>query len=299
MKRTDFLLRTLLFVPGHNQKLIESAAASEADALVFDLEDSVLPVERKDDAREMLKHIFLAKKISSKPLFVRVNDIESGFLIKDLQGLTMEGVSGFLYPKAKIASDIFFIDKLLEAIEYEKGFEHGKFKIIPIIETSAAVLNAQDICKASDRVIALAFGSADFLTDLNGQLDPERKSLQTPRALISLAARANGVLPIDTSFNDVHDLEGLEFNLKIAKNLGFEGMSVLHPKQIELAHRYFSPSEEEIEDALELLRMNESALAESKGVAIKHGRFIGPPLIEAANKLLNKADLINKKGMQL
>jgi len=299
MKTNNFLLRTLLFVPGHNEKLIESAAKSLADALVFDLEDSVLPVEKKEDARNLIHDKVESNIFKHDQLFVRVNDTESGFLLKDLYKLTIKGITGFLYPKAKIASDIFFIDKLLESIEYEKGFEHGHFKIIPIIETSAAVLNAQDICKASKRVIALAFGSADFLTDLKGQLDDERVSLQAPRTLIALAARANNVLPIDTSFNNVHDLEGLEFNLKIAKKLGFEGMSVLHPKQIELAHKYFSPSEEELIDAHELLSLNEQALAESKGVAIRDGKFIGPPLIEAANYIITKSKLINLKTQKL
>lgn len=295
MKTNSFLLRTLLFVPGHNEKLIDSAAKSTADALVFDLEDSVMPVEKKEEARNLISEKISSNSFKHDQLFVRVNDIESGYLLKDLYKLTIKGVTGFLYPKARIASDIFFIDKLLETIEYEKGFEHGCFKIIPIVETSAAVLNAQEICKASRRVIALAFGSADFLTDLKGQLDDERVSLQAPRALIALAARANNVLPIDTSFNNVHDLDGLEYNLKIAKNLGFEGMSVLHPKQIELAHKYFSPSESELADAHELIRINALALAESKGVAIREGKFIGPPLIDAANYIISKAELIQNK----
>lgn len=295
MKNNNYLLRTLLFVPGHNDKLIDSASRSEADAIVFDLEDSVLPFERKQDARENVKTKIL-NGFNHSQIFIRVNDIESGILIKDLHTLTLDKVAGFLYPKTKNGEDIFFIDRLLEAIEYEKGYEIGKFKIIPIIEGSAAVLNGQEICQSSKRVVALAFGSADFITDLRGILDDERESLFVPRALIAMASRANGVYPIDTSFNNVHDLEGLEYNLKIAKKLGFEGMSVLHPKQIPLAHQYFSPSEKEIEEAKELLRLNEFAIKESKGVAIKDGKFIGPPLIDAANNLLEKHSLIKNKG---
>jgi citrate lyase subunit beta/citryl-CoA lyase len=289
----DYLLRTLLFVPGHNDKLIESASKSEADALVFDLEDSVMPFERKEDARNNIKIKISELNFNGKPIFVRVNESASGVLLKDLHTLTIEGINGFLYPKTNKGSDIFFIDKLLETIEYEKKFPIGTFKIIPIIEGTAAVLNAQEICQASKRVIALAFGSADFMTDLKGLLDDERISIQTPRALIALAARANNVLPIDTSFNNVHDLEGLEYNLKIAKKLGFEGMSVLHPKQIELAHRYFSPSEEEYKYALELLRLNDLSIAESRGVSIKEGKFIGPPLVEQSKQIIKKWNLIH------
>jgi len=293
MKTQEYLLRTLLFVPGHNDKLIESASKSEADAIVFDLEDSVMPFERKEDARNNIKNKISEINFGNKPIFVRVNESASGVLLKDLHTLSINGISGFLYPKTNKGSDIFFIDKLLETIEYEKKFPLGTFKIIPIIEGAAAVLNAQEICQASKRVIALAFGSADFMTDLKGILDDERMSIQTPRALIALAARANCVLPIDTSFNNVHDLEGLEYNLKIAKKLGFEGMSVLHPKQIELAHQYFSPSQEEYEYARELLRLNELSIAESKGVSIKEGKFIGPPLVEQSKQIIKKWNLIH------
>lgn len=284
----------MLFVPGHNDKLIESASKSMADAIVFDLEDSVLPFERKEEARNNIKSKVSEFDFGTKQVFVRVNESASGVLLKDLNSLTIKGINGFLYPKTNKGSDIFFIDKLLEAIEYEKKFPIGTFKIIPIIEGTAAVLNAQEICQSSNRVIALAFGSADFMTDLRGILDDERSSLQVPRALIALAARANNVLPIDTSFNNVHDLEGLEYNLGIAKKLGFEGMSVLHPKQIELAHQYFSPSQLEYDNAVEILRLNELSIAESRGVSIKEGKFIGPPLVEQSKQIIEKWNLIKK-----
>jgi len=263
--------------------------------LVFDLEDSVLPREKKYDARKNILHKVSSNYFKHTQLFVRINDRESGFLLEDIHTLCIENITGFVYPKTRNGEDIFFVDRLLETIEYEKGFPIGKFKIIPIIENSASVLNAQEICQSSKRVIALAFGSADFMNDLQGELDDERLSLHVPRAMIALAARSEGVYPIDTSFNYVHDLEGLEYNLKIAKKLGFEGMSVLHPKQIELAHKYFSPSEEEIIYANELLILNEEAIKESKGVAIKEGKFIGPPLIDAAKNLLKKHQKIANK----
>lgn len=296
MKMNKYLLRTLLFVPGHNDKLIESASKSIADAVVFDLEDSVLPFERKEDARTNIKNKVSELDFGAKQVFVRVNESASGVLLKDLHTLAINGINGFLYPKTNKGSDIFFIDKLLEAIEYEKSFPIGTFKIIPIIEGTAAVLNAQEICQASSRVIALAFGSADFMTDLRGMLDDERQSLQVPRALIALAARANNVLPIDTSFNNVHELDGLEYNLKIVKKLGFEGMSVLHPKQIQLAHQYFSPTQSEYDKAVELLRLNEISIAESKGVSIKEGVFIGPPLVEQSKQIIAKWNLIKKNS---
>jgi len=289
------IMRSLMFVPGHNEKLLASAARSQADVLLLDLEDSVQPTYNKPLARKTIVEWVSSGKFLNYHIFPRVNDRESGYLLQDLSALTINGIDGFMYPKSKNGEDIYFFDKLLETIEYEKKFPVGTFKIIPLIETSAAVLNAQAICNASKRVIAIAFGCEDFVSDLEGLHDKEGQSIYVPRALIALAARANGVIPIDTVHINVHDLEDLEKNLILARNLGFEGMLVLHPKEIELVHKYFSPTEEEYKSATEMLELYEESQKEGKGVAIKDGKFIGPPLVIAEKKFLEKWNLINNK----
>ena len=200
-----------------------------------------------------------------------------------------------MYPKSYTGQDVYFIDKLLDTIEYEKNIPVGTFKLIPLIETSAAVLNAQDICKASKRVVAIAFGCEDFVTDLEGVHDSEGQSIFTTRALIAMAARANNVIPIDTVHIKVHDLKDLKKNLVIAKNLGFEGMLVLNPKELPLVHEYFSPTEKEVLDAKEMLLMAEEAEKEGKGVAVVNNKFIGPPMVVAAKKTIAKNNLIKSK----
>jgi len=216
-------------------------------------------------------------------------------LFKDLTQLAISGINGFMYPKSYTGQDIYFIDKLLNTIEYEKNIPVGTFKLIPLIETAAAVLNAQDICQASKRVVAIAFGCEDFVTDLEGVHDDVGQSIFVPRAMIALAARANNVIPVDTVHIKVHDLEDLERNLKISKNLGFEGMLVLNPKELPLVHQYFSPSPLEVEDAREMFRLAEDAQKEGKSVAVKNNKFIGPPMVLAAKKVLEKNFLIEKK----
>lgn len=196
---------------------------------------------------------------------------------------------------SQTGKDIYFIDKLLETIEYEKGIAQGTFKIIPIIETAGAVLNAQDICKASSRVISIAFGCEDFVADLEGVHDIEGQSIFTPRALIAMAARANNVIPIDTVHIRVHDLEDLEKNLVVAKKLGFQGMLVLNPKELPLVHQYFSPSAQEIADAEEMLKLYHEAEEKGQGVAVVNGKFIGPPMVLGAKKVLQKKQIIEKK----
>lgn len=290
-----FLFRSLMFVPGHNERLLNSAAQSKADVLLLDIEDSVQPFVNKKVARETIKTYVQTGIFANHLVFPRVNDRESGQLLKDVYELTIDGIHGFMYPKAKTGKDIFFFEKLLETIEYEKGITIGTFKIIPLIETAAAVLNAQEICQASNRVVAIAYGCEDFITDLQGVHDKEHQSLFTPRAIIAMAARANNVIPIDTVHINVHDLHDLEENLIVAKKLGFEGMLVLHPKELDLVHKYFSPSTDEIGEAEEMLGLAREAEKDGKGVAVMNGKFIGPPMVASAKKIIEKSKLINQK----
>lgn len=285
----------MMFVPGHNERLLISASRSFADALILDIEDSVRPVSNKQIARDMIKKKVTSGLFKNFRVFPRINDRESGHLLKDVYSLTIKEITGFVYPKAKRGEDIYFFDKLLETIEYEKGMPIGAFKIVPLIETAAAVLNAQDICLASNRVIAIAYGCEDFIADLEGIHDREGKSLLVPRAMIAMAARATGVIPIDTVHISIHDLDDLEENVKLAKILGFEGMLILHPKELEIAHKYFSPNEKEVEDARVMLQLFEEAEKMDKGVAVLNGKFIGPPMVIAAKKTLEKAKLIKQK----
>lgn len=291
----NYLMRSLMFVPSHNERLMESATKSTADVLLLDIEDSVQPRSNKQLARETIISFLNEGRFKGKTLFPRVNDRESGELLRDVYQLTISGIAGFMYPKSKRGEDVYFFDKLLETIEYEKGIEKGTFKIIPLIETASAVLNVQEICTASSRVVAIAYGSEDFITDLEGIHDIEHQSLFNPRAMIAMGARATGVIPIDTVHVRVHDLDDLEHNLILSRKLGFEGMLVLNPKEIPLVHQYYSPTPMEIEDAKELLLLAEEARKEGEGVAIKQGKFIGPPMIKAAEKILKKALKIQEK----
>lgn len=299
MKKTHnektLLMRSLMFVPAHNLKLMTSAISKDADILLLDLEDSVQPSENKQIARDNIIQFVQQKKFGNTPIFPRVNDRESGHLLQDVYQLTIDGIAGFMYPKSQRGEDVYFFDKLLETIEYEKGIPIGTYKIIPLIETTAAVVNVNEICQASSRIVAVAYGCEDFISDLGGIHDKEGKSLFTARAMIAMAAKANGVIPIDTVHINVHDMQDLEENLKLAKVFGFEGMMVLNPKELSLAHEYFSPSQEELKSAHEILLLAEDANKQGKGVAFINGKFIGPPMIISANKTLLKQELIENK----
>ena len=293
----NHLMRSFMFVPAHNDKLMESATRINADVFLPDIEDSVQPIENKQKARGNILKYISEGRFNGRPVFPRVNDRESGQLLKDVYQLTIDGVSGFMYPKSKKGEDIYFFGKLLETIEFEKGIPVNTFKIIALIETAAAVMNIQEICAACPtRLVAVAFGCEDYITDLGGKHDSEGLSIFTARAMIAMGAKANGVIPIDTVHIKVHDLKDLERNLILAKNLGFEGMLVLNPKELPLVHKYFSPSSEEVAWANEMLQLSEEAIANGQGVAIKDNKFIGPPMVKMAQRIISKQKDVETKG---
>ena len=287
------IMRSLMFVPGNNERLLGKAGKTEADVLLIDLEDSVKKIN-KAKARIIIRQILDKEPFNGKQVFVRINDRESGELLKDLDSLGINRIAGFVYPKSKTGEDIYFFCKLLETIEYEKGLPVGAFKIIALIETTSAVLHAFEIASASPRVVALAYGCEDYLADLQGFYGNNNEALFFPRSMIANAARAAGVIPVDTVHIAVRDLEDLEKNLILARSLGFEGMLVLSPKEIELVHRYFSPSPKEVEKAERIIKIADSTSQEGNGVYIQDDEFIGPPLVLQANKVLERHQAIAK-----
>ena len=294
VKRSDWVLRSMMFVPGHNDKIMSKALKSNADALILDLEDSVRPYENKSKARELIRSYASNGAFTNcnKKIFVRINDRDTDLTLVDLEAITVDGIDAILMPKVYNKEDICYVDFLLEAIEHKKHLKLGSVKIAALIETAAAVLNVQEICKASERVIAVTFGCEDFIADLEGYHDKEHESIYTPRSLISLGARAVGVIPIDTVHIDVHNLEDLEVMLKTGRKFGFEGQLVLHPKELPLVHQYYTPSEKEVLDAKAMLDLYKQAEKENRGVAVFNGKFVGPPMVIAAEKTLKRSFLI-------
>ncbi len=293
MNTKTYILRSMLFVPGNRPDLIRKAVNSKADALILDLEDSVVESE-KLFAREEIKKLLKADIFKNKQVFIRLNDIDSGLLEHELDELTHEFILGFLYPKVFESEEIIQFDELLQHYEKKGGFVKRNFKIIPLIETTAAVMNIQKICSSSTRIIAVAFGCEDYLSDLCGVHHDPEFALLFPRSMIANAARSAGIIPIDTLNIDVHNLEKLKKKLKITRILGFEGSLLLHPKEIELTNRYYTPSPEEIERAESIVTLSREIYNGNRSIAVIDGNFIGPPLVRSAQKLLDRYELIRQ-----
>ena len=293
--KVDYLTRSLLYLPAHKEHLIQNALISGADMLALDLEDSCQPYENKQLGRDNIIKFLKEGLLDGKKVFPRVNDRESGELLKDIYQLSHLGITGFIYPKCTNGQDIYFIGKLLETIEYEKHIPVGYFKLIPLIETTGAVANINEVCESCpERIIAVGFGAEDYMSDLGGRHDDLGNSIYSARAIIANSAKAHGIIPLDIVHMKVHDLDDLEREMNVARNLGYEGKMLVHPKEIPVCHKCFSPSEEQVKWAEEIVALCEEAKNEGRGVAYKNNKFIGPPMLKMAEDILKKHNMIKE-----
>ena len=299
MKINRFPLRSLMFVPGHNIKLIESASKSQADALIFDLEDSVQPPSNKEKAREIIVESSMEPRFDRFQKFVRLNEVNSEFFFKDVLEVTKGDIDGFLLSKANTPKEVQYLDSLLSSIERELRLESESFSIIPILESAKSIVNINEIAQSSSRIVALGFGSEDFVSDIDGIRDFDtNNSISFPRRLVPIVAKANNLEAIDAAYIKVHDLAGLRKHLEMGKILGYFGMWVLHPKQNCLVNEIFSPTEQEYEEAKDFLRLYEDAKKLDKGVAIIEGKFVGPPLITKSNEIIKRFESIRLREQE-
>ncbi len=281
------LRRTLLYIPGNNPAMLNNAGVYGADVIVFDLEDSVA-LREKDAARALVAGALSKPELinpNSAEVMVRINGLDTPFAKADLEAIVPARPHSLRLPKAISKDTVLELVKLLEEIEKSAGLDY-EIEISPILETVAGVSNAAEIAAAHPRVTALSFGAEDFTRDLGTSRTKEGSELRHARGAIVLAAKAAGIQAIDTVFPDVMDTDGLTKETKAVRQLGFDGKSIIHPRQIDTIHSIFRPSEEEIKQALAI----EKALAEAEekglGVASLDGRMIDSPVAKKANNVL-------------
>ena len=288
-----WVIRTFLFVPGHIDKMLIKGASSDADCVSLCLEDAV-PKEEKENARKKIRKVLKDGVYSKKTVFVRINSIDTGLTLRDLEGVACKELNGFVYPMAYTPDDIKKFDAQLSLIEDQLGLVKDHFSIIVLIETPLAVLNAYEIAKASDRVVGLLFGCEDYMAEMESRYSEKEMSLFVPRSLIAMAARSTGVEAIDTPYVRVHDLEGLRRFATLGRDLGMSGMLVMTPRQIDTAQKCYTPSREEIEYATEVVESAEQARKEGRGIVVVNGKFISPPTLKQARKLLDRVNAIER-----
>ena len=241
----DRLRRSMMFVPGNNPGMIRDAHIYGADSIMFDLEDSVAYTE-KDAARLLVFNALRSLNFGSRETVVRINDLSSGLGIEDLEAVVRAGVQVVRLPKTDSAQDVIDCEREIARIERESGIPVGTTGMMAAIESANGVLNAAEIARASNRLIGIALGAEDYVTDLKTTRS-DGIELLFARCMILNAARAAGIAALDTVYSDVNNEEGFLAEAMLIKKLGFDGKSVINPRQIEPLHRVFMPSEQDLE----------------------------------------------------
>lgn len=282
------LRRTMLYVPGNNPGMIKDAGIYPADCIMFDLEDSVSVME-KDAARFLVCEALNTLDYGTKEVLVRVNSLDTDLGMQDLEAVVRTGKAAIRLPKTETEQDVVVCDQAIGRIEREAGMEVGITKMMAAVESAKGVLNAQKIATASKRLIGMAIGAEDYVSDLKTSRSPEGIELLFGRSMVLLAARAAGIDAIDTVYSDVNNEEGLRQETALIKQLGFDGKSVINPRQIGPVHEVFTPSKKEIEKSISIMEAIEEANRRGSGVIALNGKMIDKPVVMRAQRILDLA----------
>ncbi|MDR3600569.1 MAG: aldolase/citrate lyase family protein [Desulfosporosinus sp.] len=276
--------RTMLFIPGSNPGMLQDAAILGADSIVLDLEDAVSLTE-KDSARILVREAIKTIDYAQVEVVVRVNPLDTEFGVQDVDMIARVQPDTLLIPKANV-EEIKRVDLLLDRIEKEEGYAAGRIKIIALIETALGLETVADVIKASPRMVGVLLGGEDLTSDLGIKRTKEGDEIFYARNKVATVCRALKVDAIDTPFTDTNDYEGLIKDTTKAKSLGLTGKSVINPRQIELIHAVFAPTETELKHALRVLAAMEEAEKEGKGVFSLDGKMIDAPVINRAKSIV-------------
>ncbi len=278
------LRRSRLFIPGNNPRMIQTARVFAPDLIILDLEDAVGPAN-KDEARILVKNALKYVDLGNSEISIRVNPLEEGGY-EDINVIN-DRVSAIVMPKVESVKDVEAMANALQGIE-EPMNRLGEIEIIATIESAQGLLNAPEIAKGP-RVSALAFGAEDYTKDIGGNRTKEGYETLFARSMIVAAAKAAGIQALDTVYSDVNDLEGLYEDTIRSRNMGFDGRSAIHPSQVDVIHRAYTPSAEEIDWAKKVIDALEEGKKAGTGAVSLNGKMIDRPVAKRAEHIITLA----------
>lgn len=293
--------RSLHFVPGANEKMLQKSLALPADALILDLEDAVTP-DAKDDARRVIRRWLDEVDFGGRERIVRANPLDTPWGQADLEML-LDGTppDALLVPKVRDADDLKMLHQLLLGFERIGGHEPGAVELIVIAtETPQGVLNIASLPDA-ERVTALTWGAEDLSAAIGARRNRDDSGRYLPvfeycRTATLLAAAAGNVAPLDTVYVDFRDLDGLAAECRVAADMGFTGKMTIHPGQVDTVNAAFTPSEAEVADARELIEAFEANRREGRMAFSFRGEMVDVPHLERAKRILATAEAIAGRG---
>lgn len=290
--------RSLLFIPGNNPGMLMGADIHGADAVIFDLEDAVAPTE-KDAARILVRNAMRAMPDLGVEVVVRVNPLATDYFIKDIQ--TMVPLHPALIMPTKVASaeDVAHISAAVAAAEQANGMPEGSIGLLPLLETAQGIENAYAIAGSDPRVKGLLLGAEDLSSDLQAIRSKQGAEILYARGRIVMAARAAGVEVYDTPFTDVNDAEGMAEDARLARALGFSGKAVISPRHVEAVNAAFTPTQDEIIYAREVMLAIAEAQQQGRGAISLRGKMVDKPIVDRAQRVLATAQQLGLEGSDL
>jgi citrate lyase subunit beta/citryl-CoA lyase len=286
------MFRSLLFIPGNNDRFLKKSTSLHPDILCYDLEDSV-PSNEKEGARRLVG-AQLASQEENKlsPIYVRINSVDSGMIDSDLESILGNKLDGIVLPKIGNSKEVMQVIDKIHIIASKRKLA-SRIQIIPSIETASGVVNANSIAAAHEDVVALVFGVFDYLYDMD--IDSEYDdsiSYNYARSKIPVDAKAAGIDALDGIWQKVSDLDGLTMDAKVAKNLGYSGKTLIHPSHINPVHDIFQPTKKQIEWAKKVLASLQDSIEKGnpKGAILLDGKMIDAVHYKQARAVLKAAD---------
>ena len=283
------LRRSRLYLPGNEPKFFVNAGLHKPDGIILDLEDSVSSSE-KDAARILVRNALRSVDFYGVERMVRINQLPLG--LEDLRFVVPHGVDVILIPKCESTEQIKMVDDEIKMLRAEYNF-NNEIYLMPIIESAKGIMDAFEIATASENICALTIGLEDYTADLGTQRTDDGRESFFARSVIVNSAKAAGIQAIDTVFSDVNDMNGLYESVIEAKSLGFEGKGCIHPRQIEVIHKAFAPTEKEIEKAKKIILAFEEAERNGLGVVSLGSKMIDAPVVKRAFNTIKLAILNN------
>jgi citrate lyase subunit beta/citryl-CoA lyase len=278
--------RSVLYMPSSNERALEKAKILPVDGLILDLEDAVAP-DAKEQARENACAAARSGEYGRRELTIRVNALGTQWHDADLAAAAAAGPDAVVVPKVGSAEEVRALVAAMEA-----AGAPDRTRLWAMVETPAAILHAEEIATASERLACFVLGTNDLYKELGASYTPGRAAVMTSLQLAVLAARSGGVAVLDGVFNDVKDADGFVAEARQGREMGFDGKTLIHPAQIGPCNDVFAPSAEQVEEARGLIAAFESAQAQGRGVATYNGRLVEQLHVDTARKVLATAEAI-------
>ncbi|PLR47908.1 citrate (pro-3S)-lyase subunit beta [Chimaeribacter arupi] len=281
------LRRSMLFIPGANAAMLSTSFVYGADAVMFDLEDAVA-LREKDSARLLVFHALQHPFYREVEKVVRINPLDTPFGLADLEAVVRAGVDIIRLPKTNNVEDVQQLEAEVARIEAACGREVGSTRLMAAIESAQGVVNAVAIARSSPRMVAIALAAFDYVMDMQTSRG-DGSELFYARCAVLHAARVAGIAAYDVVWADVNDDAGFLREVGQVRRLGFDGKSLVNPRQIALLHQAYAPTQQEVDDARDVVAAADDAARQGLGVISLNGKMIDGPIVLHAQRVLSRA----------